>query len=514
MKIQTICQYCSAGCHIELNFDEATDPILNGITGVVNTDGFICSRATEGYRFLNHPDRLKEPMLKTRMGCRRISFDEAFLLIDEHIKEVKPYRNAFFAGAGLSNEELYIIQKIARVGVGTNNLSSFHYLGRGTGYLHNTKSNIPVSEIIDTQVIYIIGDSLPEANPYFWSKVQQAWREQNVKIVWVSLTGKSLIAGIADETIVVSSLFPFLKLINHSLIESGRADKMFTEEICLDYTQYKESLLSESKELHLINANTSLAVVDHFVTRLLSSGKTALIFTEEELSGNACREVHNLAMLTGKMGRIADGIIAVKECANSQGLIDMGIHPEFGQGGVSIDDEDFLIKAQTTWGIEKLPAKAKADIEDVLKAKPVNLFIFGEDPIGNAINDKEQIATYISKAEFSVVQDFYMTPTAQLAELVMPATYLFESGGTYTNSQKIIQQVNAQLHTEVEMTGFEQLVAIAIRLGLPAMEPPVDAMLESVMLFPDACSHKRPRFVYSNEDDNNRIFLNGAICNE
>jgi formate dehydrogenase major subunit len=338
MKIQTICQYCSAGCNIELNNDEATDPILNGITGVVNTDGFICSRATEGYRFLNHPDRLKEPMLKTRMGFRRISFDEAFLLIDEHIKEVKPDRNVFFAGARLSNEELYMVQKIARVGVGTNNLSSFHYLGRGTGYLHNTKSNIPVSEIIDTQVIYIIGDTLPEANPYFWSKVQQAWREQNVKIVWVSLTGKSIIAGVADETIKVNSLFSFLKLINRSLIESGRADKMFTEEICLDYTQYKESLFSESRELLLINANTSLAVVDHFVTRLLSSGKTALIFTEEELSGNACREVHNLAMLTGKMGRIADGIIAVKECANSQGLIDMGIHPEFGQGGVSFYD--------------------------------------------------------------------------------------------------------------------------------------------------------------------------------
>ena len=513
MKIQTICQYCSAGCHIVLNVDETTDPVINGINGVINADGFICSRATDGYRFLNNPNRLKEPMLKTRMGFRRITFDEAFLLIEEHIKEVEPDQSAFFAGARLSNEELYLIQKIARAGVGTNNLASFHYLGRGTGYLHNTKSNIPISEIIDTQTIYLIGDSLPTTNPYFWSKVQQTWREQNVKIVWVSQTGKGIIAGIADETIVVGSLFPFLKLVNRNLIETERADKMFTDEICLDYTPYKENLLSECKEMHLINANTSLAVVDQFVTKLLSPGKAALIFTEEELSGNACREVHNLAMLTGKMGRIADGIIAVKESANSQGLIDMGIHPDYAMGGVSIDDEDFLNKAQMTWGISKLPAKAKSTIEDVFNAHPVNLFIFGEDPVGEAIQDKEQIISYISKAEFSVVQDFSLTPTAQLAELVMPATYLFESGGTYTNSQKIIQQVNSQINSEVEMSGFAQMATIATHIGLNKLETPVDAMFESVLMFPEACSHKRPRFVYSNEDNNNRIFLNGAINN-
>ena len=107
-----------------------------------------------------------------------------------------------------------------------------------------------------------------------------------------------------------------------------------------------------------------------------------------------------------------------------------------------------------------------------------------------------------------------MSPTAQLAELIIPATYLFESGGTYTNSQKIIQQVSSQYHSEVEMRGFELLAAVATRLGLPEMKTPVEAMFESVMLFPSACSHKQPRFVYSKEEDNNRLFRNGAICKD
>lgn len=511
MKINTICQYCSAGCSLELNVDEGKEPTLSGQAGVVNTDGFICSHAIKGYQNITDPNRLMQPWLKTRMGFRRISFDEAYLLIEEHIKEVEPNENAFFAGARLSNEELYLVQKIARAAVGTNNLASFHYLGRGTGYLHSTKANIPVSEIISTQVVYIIGDSLPEVSPFTWHLVQQAKSEQNVKVVWITLAGTGVISEVADEKIVVHSLFSFLKLVNRYLIESGQADSFFTDEICLDFASYKENLLAESRDLHIQNAGITHSVVEDFVKDILSSGKGAFIFTEQELSGNACRELHHLAMLTGKMGRTADGIIAIKESANSQGLIDMGIHPEIGHGGVPVDDEDFLLKAQTFWGVEKLPGKGKSDFDSVINSHPKNLFIFGEDPVGDAFKNKELFASYIANAEFSVVQDFYMTPTAQLAELVMPATYLFESGGTYTNTQKIIQQISSQMHSTVEKSGFEQLAAIATRLGLPEMKIPGEAMLESIMLFPSACTHKRPRFVYSGEDDDKRTFSNGAV---
>ena len=511
MKIQTICQYCSAGCSIELNIDKGKDPIISGIEGVVNTDGFICQRAIDGYRYINNPNRLTEPLLKTSMGFRRISFEEACLLIEENIKEAKPDENMFFAGARLSNEELYLVQKIARAGVGTNNLSSFHYLGRGEGYLYNSKANIPVNEILSTQVVYIIGDSLPQANPFTWNVVQQAKREENVKIVWVSQTGTGEISSVADEKIVVHSLYLFLKAINRYLIETGQADKMFTDEICLDYAPYKESILSESMDTLLKDAGVTHADIKHFVKPVLSSEKETFIFPEQELSGSCCREVHHLAMLTGKMGRIADGIIAIKECANSHGLTDMGINPCYGQGGIEIEDEDFLQKAQTNWGIEKLPVKGEANLDAILRSKPENLFIFGEDPVGDVIKDKDLITSFISNAGFSVVQDFYMSPTAQLAELIIPSTYLFESGGTYTNTQKIIQQVSSQFHSEVEMSSFEQLAAIATRLGLTEITTPVEAMLESVMLFPAACSHKQPRFVYSKEDDETRLFGNGAV---
>ena len=514
MKIQTICQYCSAGCSIELNIDEGKGPILSGVEGVINKDGFICQKATNGYRYINNPDRLTEPLLKTSMGFRRISFEEASLLIEENIKEATPDENMFFAGARLSNEELYLVQKIARAAVGTNNLASFHYLGRGEGYLLNSKANISVGEIGRTEAVYIIGDSLPQANPYVWNVVLQAKREDNVKIVWISPTGKGEIAEVADEKIVVHSLYAFLKAVNRHLIVTGQTDKMFTDEICLDYTPYRESILAEDIDMLLKNAGVTHDNVEHFVKPVLSSEKEIFIFTEQELSGSCCREVHHLAMLTGKMGRIADGIIAIKEGANSHGLTDMGIHPCYGQGGVDIEDEDLLLKAKANWGIDKLPAKREANLKSSLNSKPKNLFIMGEDPVGDAINEKDLISAFISNAGFSVVQDFHMSPTAQLAELIIPATYLFESGGTYTNSQKIIQQVSAQYHSEVEMSGFELLAAVATRLGLTEMRTPVDAMFESVMLFPSACSHKQPRFVYSKEDDNYRMFRNGSISKD
>lgn len=512
MKINTICQYCSAGCSLDLEVKEGKETQLSGQAGIVNTDRFICNRAIKGYQHFTHPNRLTQPLLRTKTGFHKISFDEAFVLIENHIKEVKPDENAFFAGARLSNEELYLVQKIARAAVGTNNLASFHYLGRGEGYLYNTKANIPVTEILSTQLVYVIGDSLPEASPFTWQLIQQAKREQNVKIVWITPTGTGMISELADEQIKMHSIFSFLKLVNRHLIESLQADSFFTDEICLDFAAYKVNLLAENKELHLQNADVTHSAIENFVTTILSSGKEAFVFAEQELSGNACREVHHLAMLTGKMGRVADGIIAIKESVNAQGLIDMGIHPEYGMGGVKIDDEDFFAKAQTVWGIEKLPEKGKADFDTLINSRPKNIFIFGEDPVGEAEKNKNLIASYISDAEFSVVQDFYMTPTAQLAKLVMPSTYLFESGGTYTNTQKIIQQVRTQKQAYVEMDGFGQLAAIAARLGLAEMNAPSEAMFESIMLFPSACTHKRPRFIYAKNDNNNRVFKNGAIC--
>lgn len=505
MKINTICHFCSTGCAVALNLDDKNNSSVSSVSGLINPDGFICDRAIKGYQNINNSQRITHPLLKTSMGFRSISFDEAFLLIEEHIQEEEPNENAFFAGAHLSNEELYLIQKIARAGVGTNKLYSFRYLGRGTGYLQNTKANIPVNEILDTRVAYIIGDALATASPYTWHVIQRAKSEENVKVVWVTSTGAGPISSIADIIVQINSVYSFLKLINRHLIETDKADSFFTDEICLDFPIYKTNLLGEDPEQLYQQAGVMALDIETCVDQLIEAGKAILIFTEEELSGNSCREVHNLAMLTGKVGKYADGIIAIKECANSQGLIDMGISPEYGQGAVEITDPDFLLKAQETWGIETLPGKECSDFEAVLNNPPKNLFIFGEDPLGDAFNDLSLIETYIEKAEFSVVQDFYMTATANKADLIIPATYLFESGGTYTNTQKIIQQVSQQRPSNIKMDGFEQLAAIAVRLGLPEMKYPIDAMFESITMFPAGCTQKRPRFVYTDSDDFNHI---------
>lgn len=510
VKINTICQFCSAGCAVELNVNEGVNSSAMSMSGVVNPDGFICNRAIKGYQNIYNGERITQPLLKTSMGFKAISCDEVSLLVEEHIHEEDPSDNVFFAGARLSNEELYVIQKIARAGVATNNLHSFHYLGRGTGYLQNTKANIPVNEILDTHVVYIIGDTLPIASPYTWHIIQRAKQETNVKVNWVTPSGIGVISALADEIVDVHSFYSFLKLANHYLIKTGKAESFFTDEICLDFPIYKTKLLSEDIDKHLQQAKVSTLDIEDFVNHFLQAGKAIVVFAEEELSGNSCREIHNLAMLTGKLGKYADGIIAIKECVNSQGLIDMGIHPEYGQGAVEVNDPGFMSKTQATWGIEKLPEKGCSDFDAVLRSSPRNLFIFGEDPVGNATKDKVLIESFIAKAEFTVVQDFYMTTTAQMADLVIPSTYLFESGGTYTNTQKIIQQVSRQLPLDFEMNSFEQLAAIAKRLGLSEMNSPIEAMFESITMFPDGCTQKRPRFVYTDNDDEHRIFRHGA----
>ena len=138
-----------------------------------------------------------------------------------------------------------------------------------------------------------------------------------------------------------------------------------------------------------------------------------IVFSEKEVSANTSFELYNLAMISGKLGKTANGLISLKEKNNSQGLFDMGISPDSGVGGISVNDKVLNDKLKKIWGIEALPVSVNTNLYDlILKGKIKNLFIFGEDPIGCAI-ERNKIAGLFSKTEFMVVSDYFMTETAK-----------------------------------------------------------------------------------------------------
>jgi formate dehydrogenase major subunit len=140
-----------------------------------------------------------------------------------------------------------------------------------------------------------------------------------------------------------------------------------------------------------------------------------------------------MSLLAGKTGKTGSGTICLKECANSQGIIDLGI-----------SNENSL---------------------ELLKTNRLKtLLIFNEDPVGCAIDHKE-IKKLLSGAEFVAVQDFYMTETAQQADIILPSTFIFETGGSFTNTQKAINVTDPGIKGPVEIGACAQVAAIMDLLG-------------------------------------------------
>ncbi|HDP74753.1 MAG TPA: 4Fe-4S dicluster domain-containing protein, partial [Bacteroidales bacterium] len=159
-KFETICGYCSVGCTLTFHHKGGYLMRVTGANGQVNTDANLCMYGKFGYRDFNSINRLTKPLKREGDKFVEISYDEAFDLIIEKIKAVQPDANAFFAGAILTNEEQYLVQKLARAGAKTNNIGSFHYLGTGQGFDIDSTQNAMFADIDKANHIYLFATQI------------------------------------------------------------------------------------------------------------------------------------------------------------------------------------------------------------------------------------------------------------------------------------------------------------------------------------------------------------------
>ncbi len=246
-KVKTICNYCSIGCEIEINHKNQFVMKVSGSEGMVNKDGNLCKYPKFGYNYLNRTDRIIKPLLKVNGEFREISYEKAYEVIREKIKEVEPDENAFFAGARLTNEELYLIQKFARGYAQTNNITSFHYLNRGKAYVKNATANVPFNQLKDASRIYLIGSEISMDNAvagFMINKIKK--RKNNIPVELITVHENSSMEHKADQTIKIKSIYHFIKAVNYYLVANDFQNGMFITDNCEGFEEYKENLLKEN----------------------------------------------------------------------------------------------------------------------------------------------------------------------------------------------------------------------------------------------------------------------------
>ena len=478
--------------------------------GEINKMGIINRRQLFGYNLFNRKDRLTTPLLKQSDGrFAPISFDEAYEIIAARIRQVKPDQNAFFGGARMTNEELYLIQKLARAAVKTNNVSSFHYMGRGDGYFRNSNENAPFCDLRGASKIYVAGGELHLEHPVINHLICNTRHKENIEVVHITTMPDSRFSQKADRVIPIGNYFYFIKAANHFLLQNGLENSLFIQDRTLGFDDYKKELLDCDFNRLLEWAGTDEATIAAFAREYNEEMNAIMVFEEKELSSNASMAMHNLAMITGKLGKSANGIISLKEKNNAHGIFDMGLCHKIGVGAEPILDEDLQYRMEQKWGVQNLPFAVNSVYKLVTGGRVQNVFIFGEDPVGCALN-KPEVNQWFDRLDFVVVQDYILTETTKRANLVLPSSFPWETGGSFTNSQRRIQQIDKQLAGPLSEDSFQQLVKLLDRFGLNGINSPAEALDEAISLLPKRGDYRDLHFVYKEKDNANRQFDYGC----
>ena len=212
-------------------------------------------------------------------------------------------------------------------------------------------------------------------------------------------------------------------------------------------------------------------------------------------------------LISGKHEKTGSGILALKSKNNSHGLHDNGICPKLAPGGRLLKDTKSDL--EKLWQVDNLPVDSDFSIKERLASGQIkNIFVFGEDPIGTAFKIEEAKALLPDNA-FIVVADYFMTNTAESASLVLPMAYPFETGASYTNTGKIIQNFEAVIEPKTGKNNIEMLNGIAEAIGMSPFSSKEEIFMEFASLLP-VDREILFSFDYTNNDNPCNMFAHGA----
>ncbi len=459
--VQTICNYCSIGCEINIHHRSKFVLRATGSKGIVNRDGNICRYGRFGYHFMNDKSRIIRPLLKIDGEFKEISFENAFDIISEKITSVNPDENAFYGGARLSNEELYLIQKLARTVAGTNNVNSFHYLNEGYSYNNSSVAFTPLDQLAGATRIYLLGAEVNTDNAVAGFTINKLRINGGVPVELITNKDSSSMGHKVDKTRKVKSYYYFVKALNHYYLSAGLENGLFIKSKTTGFEEYKNELLKEDFNTLLESSGFCCEEsFEEFARQYNREMNAILVFSEKEVSSHTSRELINLALITGKLGKTSMGMISLKEKNNSQGLFDMGMFGNLLPGSLSVSDPAMTDHLTKIWGIDKLPPVPGESHINMLKAGTIrNMFIFGEDPLGCAA-DKKMVGNWLENASFVMVQDYFMNETAMMADLILPSSLPLETGGSYSNTGKVALQFEQHFGAAADYKGYEQIIAL------------------------------------------------------
>jgi len=401
------------------------------------SDGNLCVKGRFGWDFVDHPERIKAPLLRVNGTFKEASWDEALRFVTQKLETIKdqngPEAIAGIASSRLTNEEYTLFKKLFREAIGTNQIAlsgerSTRGLTEGLAKtLGISASTNSIREIRKADCILVVGVDPAQTHPIIKNEIHLAIRRNKAQLIAlgsydISLTQATHISPLLPPSILLldrpGTEVPLINAMIQTIFKEGLEDKAFIEERTEGIKELREKILAFQPETSGITEANQKEVEK--AARIYAQAKRGMILIGSGFWSHLDpKEIalasSNLALITGHLGKESCGILILLEKCNTQGAIDIGVFAEREEG----EKENLLQKVE----------------EGKLKA----LYFVGED---TSISSPSPRKSSLEKIPLLIVQDLFMTETAKMAHVVLPACSFVEKEGTYTNLERRVQKLN------------------------------------------------------------------------
>jgi formate dehydrogenase major subunit len=466
-RTKTVCTYCGVGCSFDiwtkdrhiLKVEPAHGP-ANGIS--------TCVKGKFGWDFVNSPDRLRKPLKRVKQFNGQtgayvetfveIDWDEAIQMVADKFTNIKkehgPDALAFIASSKCTNEESYLMQKLARAVIGTNNVDNCSRycqtpaskgLSRTVGIGGDSGS---IADIEMADLVIIVGSNTAESHPVLATRIKRSQKHRGQRMI-VSDLRRNEMAERADLHIQPkpSTDEVWIQAVTKHLIDTGRHNQAFIDQWVNKWPEFLQSLqpytLQHAEAITGIPVATLQQVADEIAAAETVCVCWAMGVTQHCGGSDTSTSICNLLLATGNFMRPGTGAYPLRGHNNVQGASDFGSMPDVFSGYQKVDDPDIRGKFEAAWGVT-LPVTKGLDNREMIEAthegKLKSMYIKGEDTITSDANAND-VAMAFGKLDFLVVQDIFFTETCRYADLVLPASPSLEKDGTFVNTERRIQRL-------------------------------------------------------------------------
>ncbi|MFA6409287.1 MAG: formate dehydrogenase subunit alpha [Gammaproteobacteria bacterium] len=506
-KVLTTCPYCGTGCNFYLLVNDNEE--LVGVEPSANTPvskGGLCIKGWNSFQFVNHPERLTEPLIRKAGKLVESSWEDALSLIVEKLLGIQSkYGNdalMFLSSARATNEENYLLMKLARGVFHTNNIDHCARLCHastvtglaesfGSGAMSNSISCFEKSDCF-----FVIGSNTTEQHPLIGTRIIKS-KQSGAKLI-VADNRTIRLARMADLHIrhKNGTDIALLNGIMHVIIQEKLANEDFISKRTENYDAMRDVVLRYPPER--VAAICEISVNEIILAaRIFAEAKNAMLVYSMGITQHAhgvgnVKSCANLALLTGQIGRVGTGVNPLRGQNNVQGACDMGALPNFYTGYQKVIDSNIRDRFAKAWNVDnnslsdKVGFSVTKAMDKALDGTLKAFYIMGENPVMSDAN-QEHVKKALENLDFVVVQDIFYTPTCEYADVILPAVSFAEKDGTFTSTERRVQLVRKAIEPIGEARADWQIICdLAKRLGSAEFNysKPAEIMKELASLTP------------------------------